>query len=156
MKPLRWRGVVTEDGKHFLADDQRLWKQYVATFAGQDVEVVLQRVRKPQSARKRGFLHAAVVPAFRLFLEDRFRDLLEAFREHYGEFTLEHAKDVLVRAVMNLPEDVERVSTAMNAMDDDQYQSFLFRVEGFLTGIECEFPEAERDPVRRLEKEHAA
>lgn len=148
MKALRWRGVVTEKA-HFVADQMPTFRAFMATLIGEEVEVVVRKVPTRQSPRKRGFYWSSVVPTFRAYLEDHFRELVEAFREHYGDFTFDAAHDTLVRLVMNLPEDVQRVSTKLTTMNDDEYREFLFRVEGFLTRIECEFPEAERDPARR-------
>jgi len=149
-RELRWRGVVTERG-HFMADEHRGFVALMRSLHGEDVEVTVKVLRR-QSAKKRGYYRAEIVPAFRAYLETRFRDLVEAFRAEYGEFTFDHAHDVLVRLVMNLPEDVERVSTAIEAMDDEQYGDFLFRVQGFLTSIECPFEDAERDPAIRNER----
>lgn len=150
MKGIRWRGVVTEKG-HFIADEHKAFVALMRSMVGDEVEVVVTS-RRQQSPKKRGFYRAEMVPAFRAYLEQHFRDLVEAFRDHYGDFTLDAAHDVLVRCVMNLPEDVERVSTALNAMDDDAYADFLFRVQVFLTMIGCPFQDAERDPVVRLER----
>lgn len=152
MTTYRWPGTVTEDGKHFLADEMRAFKACLAQFAGRDVEIVVRVKPRRQSPRKRGFYHSALKPAFRAWLELQVRDHVEAFREHYGEFTLDAAHDVLVRAVLNLPEDVERVSTALDAMDDARYEDFLFRVTGFLVRLGVDFDDAERDPVVRFER----
>jgi hypothetical protein len=157
MSAIRWRGVVT-DSVHFMADEHRAFKAHMQTFVGDEVEVTVRRVRR-QSPAKRGYYRAALVPAFRAYLEQQFRGLVEAFRDDYGSFTFDHAHDVLVRCVMQLPEDVERVSTSLEAMDDDEFEAFLFRVTGFLVSIDCPFEDAERDPVRRFERRargHAA
>lgn len=150
MKPLRWHGVVTEKST-FMADDHTAFRAYMRSLVGDPVEVIVIS-RRPQSQKKRGYYRASMLPAFRAYLETRFRDLVEAYREHQGEFTLAAAHECLVRNVMNLPEDEERVSTRLDAMNDEEYGNFLFRVEGFLTWIQCDFPEAERDPVRRNEQ----
>lgn len=150
MKDLRWRGVVTDRG-HFLADEHKAFVALMRSYHGEEVEVTVKVLRR-QSARKRGFYRAELVPAFRAYLETRCRDLVEAFRADYGEFTFDHAHDTLVRCVMNLPEDVERVSTALDAMDDDAYADFLFRVQGFLTRIDCPFQDAEQNPAVRHER----
>lgn len=151
MKDLRWRGVVTDRG-HFIADEHKGFVALMRSLAGEEVEITVKSLRR-QSARKRGFYRAEIVPAFRAHLEERLRGLAEDFREHYGEFTLADAHDTLVRRVMNLPGDVERVSTALDAMDDDAYAEFLFRVQGFLTQIDCPVQDAERDPVARFERQ---
>jgi hypothetical protein len=150
MKDLRWRGVVTDRG-HFIADEHKAFVALMRSYHGEEVEITVKVLRR-QSARKRGYYRAELVPAFRAYMEKHFRSIVEHFRTHYGAFTLNDAHDILVRAVMNLPDDAERVSTAMHAMDDEQYTDFLFRVQGFLTMIGCPFQDAERDPVVRLER----
>lgn len=140
---IRWVGVVADDGK-FLADEMKSWKLYMRQFAGSEVEVVVRARPRRQSHKKRGMYHGVFKPLFHRWLSDRFR-------ERYGEFTLDEAHDLLVRLVLNLPEDVERASTAIDAMNDAEYGDFLFRAEGFLTRLEIEIPDAEPDPVRRLE-----
>lgn len=152
MRPLRWTGVVTEDGKHFLADDMRAWKVWVAKHAGMEVEVTIRAKRRPPSPRKRGYLHSELVPAFRQWLLANLREQIEDFREHYGEFTLDHAYDVLIRAVANIPEDVERVSTAIDAMDDEALGDLIFRITGFFITLGVEFDDPEQNPVVRYER----
>lgn len=150
MNGIRWRGVVTEKG-HFIADEHKAFVALMRSMVGDEVEVVVTS-RRRQSPKKRGFYRAEMVPAFRAYLEQHFRELVEAFRVHYGDFTLADAHDLLVRLVMNLPGDVERVSTALSEMGDEDYADFLFRVQGFLTSIECPFEDAERDPAIRNER----
>lgn len=151
MNAITWPAVITEDGK-LLVDDRKGFRAYVGQWKGDAVEIVVRPKPKRQSDRKRGYYRAEIVPAFRAHLELRFRRLVEDFREHYGAFTYDYAHDTLVRLVEHIPEDVERVSTAIDAMNDDEYGGFLFRVCGYLTLIECPFRDAERDPVRRLER----
>lgn len=141
-------GLVTEDGT-LLLDHPLDFKVHCAQFAGQGV-IVAVRPWISQTENQREYFHAVVKPYFRACL-------LERFREEYGAVTLDEAYEVLVRNVLNLPHDVERASTAVDAMDFTQYSAFINRCVALMaTVFGATVPLPEPDPVVRWMKRKKA
>lgn len=132
---IRWAGLVTEDGKHFFADERRAFGLWLAKFAGQEVEVVVRRKRRRPSKQARGYYWSTVVTAF---------------AEHIGEESLLVAHLILKRLILCTP-DMETPSTSDAEFTSEQLADLTLKAAAFLSHHDIHVPEPERDPVRRLE-----
>lgn len=132
----RWRGVVTEDGKHFLPDYPVAFRQCLQQYAGEEVLVTVQRAAAI-TQNKRAFWHAIIVPEF---------------AEETGEPSLAVAHRLLKRLALCQTADEPTPSTADGEMTDEEMHDAIDRVLAMLAidfGIYVSDPEP--DPVRRLE-----
>lgn len=130
----RFRGVVTEDGRHFLPHSRRAFQAHLATMMAQEVAVTVQPWM-PITADQRGYLHAVLV---------------EIYREHCGYATHDEAYDKLIRAVYRLPEDADRPSFADAASDGFVMSEAIERISAYLV-VDCQLrvPDPEPNPMER-------
>lgn len=107
-----FRGVVTEDGKRFLADDHAGFKAGLAQFAGQEVYVMIAPPRRPPSQALRGYYYAALVDL--VIKED-------------GHATVDEAHAAIVRGVLAPAWAKARPSTSDEAMSREEFAEFVER-----------------------------
>lgn len=131
--PTRWRGVVTEDGKRFLADHHSAFVQALRAYAGREVIV---RLATPLRPGMRGYWHAEIVP--------RFQELTGEPSKLVAHYQLLHLLDWTPGA--------DRPSTADEATDAAEMADRIQRATALLTAEGVEVHEPDPDPVRRYER----
>lgn len=128
-----WRGVVTEDGQRFLADDHAAFKRALAAYAAGEVIV---RLSRPLNPRQTGYWHAEIVP--------RFQELTGEPAKLVAHFQLLHLLDWTPGA--------PRPSTAHDATDAGEMGDRILRASALLADAGIVVQPPDPDPVRRLER----
>lgn len=128
---MTWHGTVSADGTTFVPDHPEAFREALAAYAGQPVQL---RLAPPVTRQMRAFWHAVIVPAF-----------CEATGEPsrlVGHYQLLH--------LLDWTPDGERPTTRQGATDAEEMGDRIARAIAYLAhehGIVV--PEPERDPWRR-------
>lgn len=131
----RFRGVVSEDGKHFYPHARKAFQQHLGTMAATEVMTSVQPWM-PITQDARGYFWAVIV---------------ELFREHCGYATQAEAYEALLTAVFTLPGE-KRPSLADAEADGFVMSEAIERCSAFLvTDCGLIVPAPEPDAVMRLE-----